>query len=246
MRLEPASWAAADGEARPDDQASVLSVWLLGLRKPCGVFACRDSWAHIVARHARLVGLRVPEDIAIVGVDNDPVECEITAPPLSSVAVPWRSVGEQAAKVVLHGLKGKPIAGRRLLIDPIEVVSRRSSDTFAVDDPLVAAAVTWIHGHMQHRLTVPGVATAVGTTRQRLERRFRRALGRTVMQEARRARVEAARQLLSTTEFSLHQVARLSGFTSAALLSVAFRTETGVPPGAYRRLARSEASPDDA
>jgi LacI family transcriptional regulator len=245
-RLEPAVSAAPEGAARLEDQASALSLWLSSLRKPCGVFACRDAWAHVVARHARLAGLRVPEDIAILGVDNDPVECEITAPPLSSVAVPWRALGERAAQVVLNGLKGKPIAGHRTLIDPIEVVSRRSSDTFAVDDPLVAAAVAWIHGNKQERLTVPGVARAVGTTRQRLERRFRHALGRTVMQEARRARVEAARLLLATTNFPLHQVARLSGFTSAALLSVAFRTETGVPPGTYRRRTRSEADSDDA
>jgi len=243
-RLETAASAAPEGSSRPEDQASALSAWLSGLRKPCGVFACRDAWAHVVARHARLAGLRVPEDIAILGVDNDPVECEITAPPLSSVAVPWRALGERAAQLVLSGLKGKPIAGQRTLIDPIGVVSRRSSDTFAVDDPLVAAAVTWIHGNKQDRLTVPGVARALGTTRQRLERRFRRALGRTVMQEARRARVEAARQLLDRTNFPLHQVARMSGFTSAALLSVAFRTETGVPPGTYRRRTRREGDAD--
>jgi LacI family transcriptional regulator len=243
-RLEPAASAPPDGTPRADDRTSPLASWLSGLRKPCGVFACRDAWAHVVTRHARVAGLRVPEDIAILGVDNDPVECEITAPPLSSVAVPWRALGERAAQLVLSGLKGKPIAGQRTLIDPLQVVSRRSSDTFAVDDPLVAAAVTWIHGNKHDRLTVPGVARALGTTRQRLERRFRRALGRTVMQEARRARVEAARQLLASTNLSLHQVARMSGFTSAALLSVAFRTETGVPPGTYRRRTRQEADVD--
>lgn len=240
VSVEPGWWLDAALPPRTEERAPALAAWLAGLRKPCGVFAGCDSWAHIVARHARLGGYRVPEDIAIVGVDNDLLKCEMTAPPLSSVAVPWRSVGEQAARLVRDGLRGKPIAGRRLVIEPTEVVSRRSSDTFAVDDPLVETALAWIHQHLLYPLTVPVVARAVGTTRQRLERLFRRALGRTVMQETRRARVELARRLLSSTNYPLPEVAQRSGFTSASLLSIAFRTETGLPPGAYRRRARGD------
>jgi LacI family transcriptional regulator len=199
----------------------------------------------MVARYARAANLRVPEDVALVGVDNDTFECEITAPPLSSVAVPWRTVGESAARLVQLGLRGTPIAGKRVLVKPLDVIVRRSSDSFAIEDSLVSAAVAWIHGHAEGRLTVPLIAKAVSVSRQRLERHFRRHLGRTVVEEIRRTRVEVARRLLWTTELPLPEVAKRSGFTNSALLSVAFRREVGVPPGAYRRHARGLGDAED-
>jgi len=122
-----------------------------------------------------------------------------------------------------------------LLISPLDVVVRRSSDTLAIADPLVLAAVRWIHDNFASRISVPAVASAVRSTRQRLERRFRQTVGRTVLEEIRRARIEAARRLLSTTQLPLVDVARHSGFTNAALLSVAFGREVGVSPAAYRK-----------
>jgi LacI family transcriptional regulator len=242
-QLQPAWWsdtahALAPGALRREEDPVAIMAWLSGLKKPCGIFALCDARARMVARYARAANLRVPEDVAIVGVDNDTFECEITAPPLSSVAVPWRSVGESAAQLVHLGLRGTPIAGTRVLVKPLDVVVRRSSDAFAIENSLVSSAVAWIHGHVGTRLTVPLIADAIRVSRQRLERHFRRHLGRTVHEEIRRARVELARRLLSTTELPLPEVAKQSGFTTSALLSVAFRREVGVPPGAYRRRAR--------
>jgi len=125
------------------------------------------------------------------------------------------------------------------------IVVRRSSDTFAIEDPLVAAAVAWIHGHVEQRLTVPTIATALHATRQRLERGFRRHLGRTVLDEIRSARVGVARRLLWNTNLPLIDVARRSGFTNAALLNVAFHREVGMPPGAYRRRLRGSLGVSD-
>jgi LacI family transcriptional regulator len=244
-RLEPGWSCDASGPPCVDDQPGAIMAWLSGLQKPCGIFAACDAWARVVARYACAAGLRVPEDLALVGVDNDVFECELTTPPLSSVSIPWLAFGEAAAQLVRSGLRGKPIAGTRVLIPPVEVVVRRSSDTLAIEDPLVAAAVAWIHDNVEERLTVPTIANAISATRQRLERHFRRHLGRTVQAEVRRTRVEVARRLLSTTELPLTEIAKRSGFTNAALLSVAFRRELGVPPGAYRRRARSMSVADD-
>jgi LacI family transcriptional regulator len=115
----------------------------------------------------------------------------------------------------------------------------------AIADPIVARAVSWIAEHAGRRLTLPAVARAASCSRQRLEQRFRAAIGRTVMQEVRRARVDVARRLLSTTDLSLPLIARQCGFTTAALLSVAFRREAGMPPGAYRRRLRGLHSIDE-
>jgi len=127
------------------------------------------------------------------------------------------------------------LGGQRVLIEPLAVMARRSSDVLAIEDPLVAKAVRWIREHADRRLTVPAVAHAVGGGRQRLERRFRRALDRTVLEEIRRAHVEAARGLLESTHAKMTEVAKRSGFTNAALLSTAFQRELGMPPGLYRR-----------
>ncbi len=133
------------------------------------------------------------------------------------------------------------------MVAPIEVAARRSSDVLAIDDELVAKAVAWIREHADRRLTVPMVARAVASGRQRLERRFRGALDRTIQEEIRRAHVDRARHFLATTRASLGRSRNEAGFTNAALLNVAFRRELGMPPGTYRRRVQKllAASDDD-
>ncbi|MGC4091134.1 MAG: substrate-binding domain-containing protein [Polyangiaceae bacterium] len=239
-RVVPGWWCDGADPPRSSEDAAALVAWLRGLPKPCGIFTCTDSWGRVVARYARAAKLRVPEDVALLGVDNDVLECELIQPPLSSVALPWRELGVKAASLVQLALSRKSIAGKRLSVAPLAVVTRRSSDALGVHDALVARAVGWIRLHSAERLTVPIVATAVRSSRQRLERRFRARLGRSVTEEIRRARVEAARLLLERSQQALAEVAKLAGFSSAALLSVAFQRELGMPPGAYRRRLRAE------
>jgi len=149
-------------------------------------------------------------------------------------------VGRSAAQLVQRALTGAATPGKRVVISPLGVQVRRSSDVLAIDDDLVGRAVRWIRGNVDRRLSVTDVARAVGSARQRLERRFRRVLDRTVKEEIQRARVENARALLQTTSAGLPEIAKQSGFTTAALLHVAFRREVGMPPGVYRRRLRQE------
>ena len=236
-----AGWGSEDyAPSERHERPAAMVAWLRALPKPCGVFTCTDGWGRTVARYAREAGLSVPEDLALVGCDNDVLECELISPPLSSVMIPWREVGRNAATLVRLALANQPIAKRRVVVSPIAVTARRSSDVLAVDDPVVASAVTWIRAHADRRLTVTMVARAVGGGRQRLERRFRRALDRTIQEEIRRAHVEAAKRWLETTRAGMAEVAKRSGFTTAALLNVAFRREFGMPPGAYRRRVQRE------
>jgi LacI family transcriptional regulator len=226
----PPSWRGENPEA--------IVAWLTGLPKPCGIFTCADHYARILSRYIKLAGVRVPEDLALIGVDNDIAECELLAPPLSSVMIDWQELGKSAAKLMELSLSGQSVDAQPWLKAPVAVVPRRSSDVLAIDDELVARAVRWIRAHADQRLNVPMVARAVGGGRQRLERRFRRVLDRTVQEEIRRARVEAAKTLLQTTRAGMAEIARRTGFTNPALLSVAFKREVGMPPGMYRRRAR--------
>jgi LacI family transcriptional regulator len=226
------------------ERPAAMVAWLRALPKPCGLFMCTDSWGRAVARYVREAGLRVPEDLALIGADNDELECQLISPPLSSVMIPWQEVGQQAATLVRIALGNQAIAKRRVVISPTGVAGRRSSDVFAVHDALVARAVTWIREHADRRLTVTMVAKAVGGGRQRLERRFRSALDRTIQDEIRRAHVEKARHWLGMSSANVAEIARRSGFTSASLLNVAFRREIGVPPGEYRRRFRRQSNND--
>jgi LacI family transcriptional regulator len=234
-------WKNDDDRSAPrDEDVAAMLAWLRELPKPCGIFACTDGWGRTLARYARVAGLRVPEDIALVGVDNDVLESALIAPALSSVMIPWYEIGGEAAKLLQLALTGRAIENERLVVPPIAVIARRSSDMLAIDDTLVANAVRWIRAHANERMTVPMVVRAVGGGRQRLERRFRRVLDRTVQEEIRRARVDVAKRLLQTMQDGLPEIAKLSGFTNPALMSAAFQRELGMPPGAYRRLVRQE------
>jgi LacI family transcriptional regulator len=233
-------WCAAKTTAPGREDPAAILDWLRQLRKPCGIFSFTDGGGRVVARYVRAAGFRVPEDIALVGADNDVLECELISPPLSSVMIPWQELGGAAAQLVHLHLCGKAIHGKRIELPPIAVMARRTSDIFAIQDPLVAKAVRWIRANAEQRLTVDMVAQAVGGGRKRLERRFRAALDRTVHDEIRRAHVDMAKTLLETTSNSLIQVAKGSGFRNAALLSVAFHRDMGMPPGLYRRRVQHE------
>jgi LacI family transcriptional regulator len=222
-----------------------INAWLANLPKPCGVFACCDNWARPVATFCRHQDLRIPEDVSLVGVDNDRFVCELLSPPLSSVAVPWREMGNIVARMIDDHLSGRPIDPLRVDVKPIGVVTRRSSDVLAIDDPEVAAAVAWIRRNANRPVSVPDILRAVPTYRQKLERRFRAVLGRTVMDEVRRAHVDLAKSLLVTTQLAMPEIAAASGFTNATLLGIAFRRETGLKPSEYRRRFRAAAGGDE-
>lgn len=240
-----AGWGA-EGQRDRRENPSAMVAWLLALPKPCGIFTCTDGWARTVVRYAQIAGLRVPEDLALIGADNDALECALMSPPLSSVLIPWREIGRNAAKLVQRALSGKAVAVERVVTTPLTVVVRRSSEVLAVDDQTVARAIAWIRDNSARRITVPGVARAAGSGRHRLERAFRRLLGRTIQAEIRRARVEAAKRLLEASRSSLAEIAKTTGFKTASLLTVAFQRELGMTPGAYRRLVQPELTPLEA
>lgn len=220
---------------RSQEHPEIVAQWLRELPKPCGIFAASDNWARVVARYAKASDWSVPEELALIGVDNDTVQCELTSPSLSSVAIPWRTMGHLAAELVRDALARKATCGARVVLDPVDVIARRSTDVRAVTDPVVARAVEWISEHAGRRLTLLVVARELGVSRQRLERLFHSSIGRTVMQEVRRARLARAKLLLSTTSDELSRIAKLCGFATAAMLSVAVRDDTGMTPSDYRR-----------
>ena len=212
--------------------------WLRQLAKPAAVLASNDVPAHDLIDACQQIGLHVPDDVAILGVGNDELECQLASPPLSSIAIPGQRIGCEAARVLDKQLSGGGPPGRPLLLPPVRVVIRQSTSALAVDDTAVAAAIRHIRNHLGGALHVAAVAGALGVHRRELERRFRAVLGRSVLQEIHRARTERAKQLLAGTDLSMPQVARRCGFSSARRLAIVFRRTAGVVPSDYRRQSQ--------
>lgn len=213
-----------------------MREWLEGLPRPAGVFAVLDSYALAMQRAAREAGWRVPEDIAVLGAGDDDFFVEFERVPLSSVRLPSRRIGYEAAALLDRIITERRRTAESLHIPGGEIALRRSTDVRFVEDPFVAKAV----GLIRERpgLRVAEVARLAGLARSGLQRRFLRALGRGLRDEIKRVRMARARGQLADTTAKLEQVAEQCGFASVQRFSAAFSREFGVSPGAYRRRQR--------
>ncbi len=216
-----------------------LARWLSSLPKPSGVMACHDDRGREVLEACRAAGLAVPEEVAVIGVDNDDLLCDLADPPLSSVAFDAEQGGYRAAELLDAMMRGRVRSPRRLLVEPLHVVARRSTDVIAPEDPEIAAAVRFIHDHAAEGIGVADVVADRLLSRRALEIRFREALGRSPHEEIQRARLERARRLLQETDLSIPRVAEAAGYGRASYLAQVFRQHLGITPARYRRRHRS-------
>ncbi len=215
-----------------------LVEWLRSLQRPVGLMACNDLRARHVLEACRTLGVRVPEDIAVIGVDNDEMLCDLTDPPLSSVQQGVNRVGYHAAALLDQLIRGEKPAQTRFFIEPDGVVPRRSTDALAIDDGEVALAARHIRGNACRAIRVDEVARAAGLSRSGIERRFKSVMGRTLRAEIERVRLDAVRRLLRETDLPLKQVAAQAGFGSVQYMTTVFRQRWRQTPGEYRREAR--------
>jgi len=228
-------WDGSSSELR------ALGGWLSRQEYPLGVFTASDQRGSQVIKAAQLAGLRVPEQVAVIGVDNDDIGCDITRPRLSSVDVNAREIGYRAAELLDAMMHGAPAPKEPTLVPPLGLVRRASSDILAVEDAELAAAMKFIRDHVAQTTTVDDVLDSVGISRSSLERKFHKHLGRTPLEEIRRVHVEAARDLLVHTRWSIPQVAQRCGFATPERFATVFRKETGETPTGYRkRMVLSE------
>jgi LacI family transcriptional regulator len=219
-------------------QRKSLAAWLRKLPKPIGIFTCYDVLGQQVLDACKGLGLRVPDDVAVVGVDNDPVRCSLSDPPLSSVVPDTRGVGYLAAELLDDLMNGKRVASGLRLCPPIGVVTRRSTDSLAIDDPDLTTAVRFIRDNACKPIGVKHLLAEVPLSRRALEGRFLKLLGRTPHQEIIRCRIEKAKQLFTDTDLPVKAIARRVGLSNAEYLSVLFKKMVGVSPTAYRAEAK--------
>ena len=216
-----------------------LSAWLQSLEKPVGLMACYDVRARHVLAACRGLNILVPEEVAVIGVDNDELMCELTSPPLSSIEQGARSIGHQAAELLDRMMSGSESSKLKNVVEPEGIITRRSSDTLAIADADVVAAVRFIQEKACTGIRVYDVVRAVAMARSALEARFKTVMGRTIHAEIQRIQVERARQLVAATNLPLKQVAVESGFAYIQHMTTIFRRHTGQTPGEYRKRSRA-------
>jgi LacI family transcriptional regulator len=215
-------------------EQALLARWISQLPMPIGLFACDDDRGREVLEACKLAGLNVPEDVAVVGVDNDEVFCELSDPPLSSVALNAETAGYRAAGLLDAMMQGRVRKRQKIVVESLGVVTRRSTEILAVDDEDVANALQFIRRQKGHGISVDQVAAEVAMSRRSLEKRFRDTIGRTILEEIQLGRLERAKRLLLETTYPISKVAEIAGFGSPGYFIQFFQRHVGRTPRKYR------------
>ncbi|MCB1203466.1 MAG: DNA-binding transcriptional regulator [Verrucomicrobiae bacterium] len=244
-RVEESGWPCtvlpAQGETTPRDweaHQKRLVQWLGSLEKPVGVFATNDQLAVRLLDACRRAGIAVPEEVAVVGCENEETLCDFASPSLTSVRFDGLSVGWKAAARLDSLMRGEADDGLPMLVPPGGIEVRASSDEFVIEDPVVLRAVRLIREKTFAGLGVVDICRELGVSRSTLERRMKSALGRPPKDEILRVRFREVNRLLLATDLTIDLIADQTGFTHAHYLQSAYRERFGITPGEYRRRKR--------
>ena len=216
-----------------------LIEWLQGLPKPIGILVSCDILGCHLSHLILECGLSIPDDIAILGIDNNEAICNICIPRLSSIALNLNKAGYDAAELLNRIVTGKErLKGQRINIQPMQVKERASTDIFAIDDPDVIKALKYIREHNQEPLQVDDVANHVCISKRSLQMKFHHILNTSIHDEIIHAHFLIARNLLLETDISIDEIANRSGFHYSSNMRRAFLDTTGMLPHKYRQTHR--------
>lgn len=226
-------------ERRGLDTEGAIAAWLRKQPHPLAVLACNDTRAQQVLNACREHGIRVPEEVAVMGVDNDNVLCSLCDPPLTSIDPGTERIGEEAAALLAQMMKGAAVPAGIRQVPPAGIVERASTDVVAMEDPIMVKAVRFIRDHFGKGIAVKDVLAEVGRSRSDLEQRFRRCLGRSVCGEIMRCRLARAARLIAETDLSLIDIAARAGFATSPHFCRVFRRQFGCTPGEHRQACKN-------
>ncbi len=222
-------------KAKAPERFHQVQEWVRMLPKPCAIMVCSDQRGLELLEACLSEDLTVPEEIAVIGVDNDAALCEISDPPLSSVRGGHFNVGLEAARTVDLLLSGQELATRIVRVPPNGIVERESSSITAIDDPLVAKGVSYIRQNLAAPITNDSIARACGISRTLFQKRFREAMGQSIREFILERRVERALHLIKGSDITLADVAERSGFKHQEYLGQIIKRTTGRTPGQLRK-----------
>jgi len=208
--------------------------WVKDLPKPVGVMACDDFRGLQVIEACAIARIDIPQQVAVLGVGNDSVACDLSSPPLSSILLNAFQTGYEAASLLDRLMQGEPVDREERLMPPLDVITRQSTDVMAVADPLVSKAMQFIQRHACDGIKVPDVLRHVLVSRTVLQERFRKALERSIHDMILDARIKRVKELLAQTELPLLDIAERTAFKHIEYLCTVFKKETGWTPAMFR------------
>jgi LacI family transcriptional regulator len=218
-----------------ENEQQHMCKWLKDLPKPVGIFSCNDDRGQHVLEVCKLIDLKVPEEVAVIGVDNDPMICELEDPPLTSIALNVESAGFEAAKLLDRLIMKKKIAGKQIMVRTSHIVQRQSSDILAVDDSEVASAIKYIKNNARNKILVKDIVSTTRISRRTLEKRFQRTVHRSIYNEIQLVRVELISKLLIETNLPISQITALFNFTDVEHISRFFKKQKGIGLREFRK-----------
>ncbi|HEV8245454.1 MAG TPA: DNA-binding transcriptional regulator, partial [Polyangiaceae bacterium] len=222
-----------------DDEQRVIAEWVRDLPKPIGVLVCHDPTGQMLLEACSRIGVNVPDDLAVISVDNDEPYCEISNPALTSIDPNFFGVGYEAATMLEALMNGESVGQEPRLLAPRGIVARRSTEVLAVDDPHVASAARFIRERACDGIGVDDVVQVVPFSHTVLQQRFKKAFGRSVHEEIVEVRIRRAKQLLVETNLSLALIAERVGINNPEYFGVVFKAKTNQTPAQYRRSVRA-------
>ena len=211
-----------------------LADWLKKLPKPIGIFCCNDDRGYDVIECCRLANIKVPYDIAVLGVDNDNLACNLSNPKLSSIYIDVESAGFETAATLHKLMSGETVENRDIIGKPVNISERHSTDIMAIEDASVKAALQFIREQDRKLIQTEDVASAVSVSRRSLESRFQKVLGHSVFAEIRRNRIEKISKLLIETDFTISEIALMLGYNDSDHIARFFKAEKNLTPKQYR------------
>ncbi len=212
-----------------------VMAWVRGLPKPVGIMASHDDEGQQLLDACLRAEVKVPDQVAVLGVDNDEILCSLSRPPLSSIAPNTERIGYEAAALLARLMRGEAVPPEAVSIPPLGVVARQSTDTLALEDRDVACALRFIRDHPGRRLTVEDLLRVVPLSRSMLERRMRQAIGRTPKEEILRVELERVKDYLARTNLSLAEIGATVGYAHPHHLCELFKKKFAITPGDFRR-----------
>jgi LacI family transcriptional regulator len=216
-------------------ELEAVAAWLKGMPRPLGIMACNDDRGEQVIEACKMASLRVPDDVAVVGVDNDQAVCNFSNPRLSSVVMNIEDAGYHAAGILEGWMSGQKRSYIDVSVKPVRVATRESTDFVATDDKEVSDAMRFIRENASRTIQVGELAEHVGVSRRTLETRFRLVLGASVLDRIRSARVERAIMMLTDTNTPISEIANSLDYAGAPQFSRYFKQGTGMSPAQYRQ-----------
>jgi LacI family transcriptional regulator len=215
--------------------SKALRGWLESLPKPVGIFAVHDPLGRFLCSTCQQLEIAVPEQVAVIGANNDELVCGLSYPMLSSVAIPWDAIGALVGRSMQHLIDGGRAPPQPSLVPPAGVVMRHSANHFSVEDPQLRRAMSYLSERLQEGISVGQMCDELRLARRSLERKFREFYRCTPWEMLCRLRVARAKQLLVQSNHTIGRISELCGFNDAERMAVVFKRLVGEPPSSFRK-----------